>query len=68
MKNYEELYWESYDDQNSEDFQYVGVAGEVPVPIDNLDVQVREIYRTRGHNVEIRVYREEESECSESET
>lgn len=59
MSNCEEMYWESYDDQDSRDFDFVGVAGEEPVPIVNLDVQVKELYRTRGHDIEIRVYRQE---------
>lgn len=58
MDDFEAMYWESYDDQDSHDFDYVGIAGEEPAPIENLDVQVKELYRTRGHDIEIRVYKD----------
>lgn len=56
------MYWEIYDDQNEEDFDFVGyenLAGEqITAPIeDNLAMQVAEILRANGHNTEVRVYK-----------
>lgn len=56
------MYWEIYDDQQAEDFDYVGytnLSGEAVVTeiSDNLALQVAEILRANGHNTEVRVYR-----------
>lgn len=56
------MYWETYDDQSSEDFDYVGyinISGEhiVEEVASNLTMQVAEIRRTNGQHTEVRVYR-----------
>lgn len=58
------MYWEVYDDQDANDFQYVGyvdLSGQeiVAKVTTNLALQVAEIYRTNGKNTEVRVYRED---------
>lgn len=56
------MYWEIYDDQQAEDFDYVGYTNLSGEPIvteisGNLALQVAEILRANGHNTEVRVYR-----------
>ena len=58
------MYWETYDDQTSADFDYVGYMDlhgiEQMLPIEaNLAAQIAEIRRSVGMNTEIRVYKNE---------
>ncbi len=53
-----DMYWEIYDDQQTEDFDYIGIAGGDIQPLTDIEVQVAELYRLYGRRVEIRVYRE----------
>lgn len=55
------MYYEEYDDQRAEDFEYIGVMGEEPVPIVDILKQVAEFRRTKGKDVIIYVYRNKES-------
>lgn len=57
------MYWESYDDQDAEDFDYVGYTDlcgkDVVVKVeDNLALQVSEIKRLNGQDTVIKVYKE----------
>ena len=57
-----EMYYEEYDDQATEDFDFIGIDGEEPVPVVDIPAQVAEIRRTRGSAVTIYVYKQAE-EC-----
>ncbi len=55
-------YWETYDDQESSDFNYVGyqsLGGDQVVESisSDLAMQVAEIKRKNGKSTEVRVYR-----------
>lgn len=43
-----EMYYEEYDGQETNDFKYIGVVGETPVPITDPDSQVIEFERIYG--------------------
>ena len=53
-----DLYWETYDDQLTEDFDYIGVDGSTDMePLTDIENQVAELHRIFGRKAEIRVYR-----------
>ena len=63
MQKVEDMYWETYDDQDSADFDLVGyedLSGTaVLVPVEsNLAIQVAEIKRLNGESTEIKVYKQ----------
>ena len=64
MKNsIDNMYWETYDDQDTNDFDFIGVEGSDEMEeLTNIEEQVAELQRVYGKRVEIRVYRE--VECS----
>lgn len=64
MKDLQSLYFEEYDDQDGNDFDYVGVVGKDPIKITNLTEQVNEFRRLYGRNTVIRVYKEEGVLCT----
>lgn len=56
------MYWETYDDQDGKDFDYLSYVGLDGRPrLDaigmNIAMQVAEIRRVNGQNTDIRVYR-----------
>lgn len=56
------MYWETYDDQDGTDFDYLSYVGLDGRPrLDaigmNIAMQVAEIRRVNGQNTDIRVYR-----------
>ena len=57
------LYYEEYDDQESGDFDFVGLDGEVPVPVTDLQSQVNEFRRLHGKDVIILVYKQKGVTC-----
>lgn len=56
MYDDQNLYYEDYDGQDASDFTLVGVAGDKPEPITDLQSQIKEFNRLKG-DVLIRVYR-----------
>lgn len=58
-----DMYYEEYDDQNTEDFDFIGIMGEDPEPVVDIPSQVAEYRRLRGRDVVIYVYRKSE-ECA----
>ena len=62
-----DMYWEDYMGQDTSAFTMVGIQGETPVPITDIQAQINEMYRTRGHDIVIIVYKpftEKEKELS----
>lgn len=57
LQEVEGMYWETYDDQDSADFDYIGVPDKVVEPIGNMEAQAAEFRRLFGENIEIFVYR-----------
>ena len=58
MINVDNLYWETYADQTSEDgFRYIGVATDIS-EITDIDAQVLELIRKYGSGCVIKVYKE----------
>lgn len=62
MSYIEDMYWESFDDQTAEDFTHVGIAGQEPELIVDLEAQVAELRRLHGAKADILVYREVDAE------
>ena len=57
-----DMYYEEYDDQSTEDFDFIGVMGENPEPVVDIPSQVAELRRLPGRAVVIYVYKKE-AEC-----
>lgn len=53
---YDKMYWEEFSDQVSEDFEYIGVDGDIQ-EITNVDIQAKEFHRMYGAECTIKVYR-----------
>lgn len=63
IKDVKDMYFEEYDDQDSSEFELVGVEGAMPSPITDLTKQVNELRRLYGKSVSILVYRSKEAVC-----
>lgn len=62
LQSVEGMYWEMYDDQDSKDFDYIGVPDKVIEPVTDIEAQAAEFRRLYGENVDIFVYRKNEEE------
>ncbi len=52
------MYWETYDDQCTDDFDFIGVDGADTVePLTDIESQAADLLRRYGRRAEIRVYR-----------
>ncbi len=54
------MYWETYDDQKTDDFDFIGVDAENLLPLTDIDDQVAELRRLYGSRTSIYVFKKRE--------